>query len=118
MKIPAWLFTMMTTAALVLIGCGKPSSVDTSALEKSFKSAEATLQTSADKALAALKARDYTGAMAELKALASNAKVTPEQKQAIKDVMAQVEKLVADATAKAKNEAGKAMEDLKKSLPK
>ena len=73
-------------------GCSKQSSVDTASFEKSFKSAEATVQTSADKVVTAIKSADYSGALAELKTLASNAKLTPEQQQAIKDVMAQVEK--------------------------
>ena len=103
---------------LSMAGCGKQGSVDTGSLEKSFKSAEAAVQTSADKAVAAVKSADYSGALAELKTLASNAKLTPEQQQAIKDVMAQVEKAVADAASKATGEGDKAMKDIPKALPK
>jgi len=56
--------------------------------------------------------------MTELKSLASNAKLTPEQQQAIKDVMAQVEKAIADAAGKAADEASKAMQNIPKGLPK
>ena len=103
---------------LAMAGCSKQGSVDTSALEKSFKPAEAALQTSADKVVTAIKSDDYSGAMAELKTLASYAKLTPEQQQAIKDVMAQVEKAISDAAGKAAGEASKAMKDMPNALPK
>ena len=99
-------------------GCNKQGGVDTASFEKSFKSAEATVQTSADKVVTAIKSADYSGALAELKTLATNAKLTPEQQQAIKDLMAQVEKLIADAAIKAAGEAGNAMKDVPKALPK
>jgi hypothetical protein len=122
MKTSRWIHTAIHTAimtvTLAMAGCGKQSSVDTASLEKSFKSAEAAVQTSADKAVAAIKSADYSGAMVELKSLASNAKLTPEQQQSIKDVMAQVEKLMADTANKAAGEAGQAMKDLPKTLPK
>jgi hypothetical protein len=104
--------------ALALAGCSKQGNIDTSALETNFKSAEAALKDSADKAVAAVRAADYSGALAELKKLADNAKLTPEQQQAIKDVMAQVQNAVADAAGKAAGEASKAMKDMPKALPK
>ena len=117
MKTSRWIHTAIMTVTLAMAGCGKQGSVDTGSLEKSFKSAEAAVQTSADKAVAAIKSADYSSAMTELKTLASNAKLTPEQQQAIKDVMAQVEKAIADAASKAAGEANKAMKDLPKGLP-
>ena len=102
----------------VLAGCSKGGGVDTSGLEKSFQAVEPTLKASADKAVAAVKSADYSGALAELKNLANNAKLTPEQQQTVKDVMAQVEKAVSDVAAKATGDATKAADDLKKSLPK
>lgn len=103
---------------LALAGCSKQGGIDTAALETNFKSAEATLKASADKAVAAIKSADYSGAIAELKKLAQDAKLTPEQKQAVKDVVAQVEKAIADAAGKAADEAGKALKDASKALPK
>ena len=109
----------MTATALAFLGCSKnQSSVDTAPVEKSFASAEPTTKTTADKAVSAVKAGDYTTALSELKTLASNAKLTPEQQQAIKDVMAQVQKAVADMATQAQGEAGKAVDNLQKSLPK
>ena len=118
MKTSRWIHTAIMTVTLAMAGCGKQSSVDTASFEKSFKTAEAAVQTSADKVVTAIKSADYTGAMTELKTLASNAKLTPEQQQAIKDVMAQVEKLIADTANKAAGEASKAMKDMPKALPK
>jgi hypothetical protein len=118
MKASGWILTAVMAATLAMAGCTKEGSVDTAAFEKSFKTAEAAVQTSAEKVTTAIKAGDYSGAMAELKTLASNAKLTPEQQQTIKDVMAQVEKLVADAANKVAGEASKAVKDLPKTLPK
>ena len=118
MKTTKWIHTAIMTVTLAMAGCGKQSSVDTASFERSFKTAEAGVQTSADKVVTAIKSADYSGAVAELKTLASNAKLTPEQQQSIKDVMAQVEKLMADTANKAAGEAGKAMKDLPNTLPK
>jgi hypothetical protein len=118
MKTSKWIHTAIMAVTLAMAGCGKQSSVDTASFEKSFKTAEAAVQTSADKVVTAIKSADYSGAMAELKTLASNAKLTPEQQQTIKDVMAQVEKLVADAANKVADEASKAVKDIPKTLPK
>jgi hypothetical protein len=118
MKTSKWIHTAIMTVTLAMAGCGKQSSVDTASFEKSFKTAEAAVQTSADKVVTAIKSADYVGAMTELKTLASNAKLTPEQQQAVKDVIAQVEKLMADTANKAAGEANKAMKDIPKGLPK
>ena len=118
MKTSKWIHTAIMTLSLAMAGCGKQSSVDTASFERSFKSAEAHVQTSADKVVTAIKSADYSGAMTELKALASNVKLTPEQQQTIKDVMAQIEKSVADAASKAAGEAGQAAKDIPKTLPK
>jgi len=130
MKISAWMLTAVMTITLALVGCsqqgggggggagGGSSSIDTSAVESSFQSAEATLKASADKAIAAVKSADYSDAVAELKKLADNANLTPEQKQAIKDLTDKVQKAITEAAGKAAEGAGKAMEDVSKSLPK
>jgi 23S rRNA G2445 N2-methylase RlmL len=118
MKTSRWIHTAIMTVTLAMTSCGKQSSVDTAAFEKNFKTAEAPVQTSADKVVSAVKAADYSGAMAELKTLASNTKLTPEQQQSIKDVMAQVEKLIADAANKTAGDASQAMKDMPKALPK
>ena len=112
--------TLAAIAAVMfaVAGCGSKSSVDTKPIETSFQSAEAATKSAADKAVSAIKSADYAGAVSELKSLASKAKLTPEQQQAIKDVMAQVEKALAEMAKKAAGEAEKATKDLKSVLPK
>ncbi len=112
------MLTAVMAVTLALVGCSKQGGIDTSALEKNFLSAETTLKASADKAVAAIKSADYSGAVSELKKLASEAKLTPEQQQAIKDVIAQVEKAIADAAGKATDAAGKTLQDAQKALAK
>ena len=108
----------MMAAGFALSGCGSKGGVDTTALENNFKAAEATAQTAANQAVSAIKSGDYAGALSQLKTLAGNAKLTSEQKQAIQDVMASVQKAAADAASKATGDATKALNDAKKTLPK
>ena len=118
MKTGGWILAVVVGVTLTLVGCSKQGGIDTTALETNFKSAEATVKASADKAVAAVKSADYSGAVAELKKLAGDAKLTPEQQQAIKDVIAQVEKAISEAATKAAGDASKAASDVTKSLPK
>ena len=118
MKIMQWILTATAAASLILTGCSKKSSVDTAPLEKSFSSAESTNKSSADKAVSAIKSGDYSGAMAELKTLTSRAKLTPEQQQAVKDTLAQVQQQLTDAASKVGKEAEKAASNIQKSLGK
>src|SRR2546427_2116800 len=118
MKFTNWILTILAATTLLASGCGKKSSVDTAPLEKSFASAEPANKAAADKAVSAIKAEDYSGATAQLQKLASETKLTPEQQQAIKDTLAQVQKQLTDAAAKVSKDGQKAASDLQKSLPK
>ena len=118
MKVSGWILTAVMTMTLAMAGCSKQGGIDTAAFESSFKSAEAALQPSVEKAVAAVKGADYSGAMAELKTLASNAKLTPEQQQVIKDLMAQVGKAISEAAGKVAGDASKAVKDMPNALPK
>jgi hypothetical protein len=59
-----------------------------------------------------IRSKDYSGAMAELKQLTANAKLTPEQRQSLEDTVKQVQheftdtaKKVADDTREGLNKA-------------
>jgi len=118
MKLSRRILIIHAASALLVSGCASKSSVDTAPLEKSFASAEPANKTAADKAVSAIKTGDYTGATAELQKLAAQAKLTPEQQQAVKETLAALQKQLADVAAKATKDAGKAAGDLQKSLPK
>ncbi len=110
MKFTKWIVTSFVAVMLVASGCGSKNSVDTAPLEKSFASAEPANKSAADSAASAIKSEDYPGAMAQLQKLASQAKLTPEQQQAVKDTLAPASKAAKDGQ--------KAATDLQKSLPK
>ncbi len=101
----------------VLTGCSK-SGVNTGKLEGSFNSAQPATKSSVDAAVAAIQAGNYTDALAKLQALGAQAKLTPEQQQAIQDVIAQIQKQLTAQAEKAQKDAGNALGDLQKSMKK
>ncbi|MCX7886180.1 MAG: hypothetical protein N3B01_02840 [Verrucomicrobiae bacterium] len=117
MKSLPLMVAVVAAGALLLFGCRK-SGVDTGKLESSFRSAEAAAKKDVDAAVAAIKAGNYTEALAKLQAAAAHAKLTPEQQRAIQDVVEQLKKQLAAKAEQIKKEAGKALGDLQKSLPK
>ena len=117
MKQCVWRLRLLLAVTLLFVGCSKTSSVDTGKLESSFQAADPN-KSEADKAVAAIKAGNYSQALTELQQLAKKAKLTPEQQQAIKDVIAPVQKQMSEMATKAGGDAQKATGDLQKSLPK
>lgn len=118
MKFHHRILLAITLTTLALTGCNKSGgSVDASPIEKSFAAADSTLKAAAEKAVSAIKNADYSTATAELQKLAAN-KLTDDQKKAISDVLAQVQKALTEAGSKAAGEAGKALGDAQKSLGK
>jgi len=118
MKLTKWILIAMAATPLLLSGCGKKSSVDTAPIEKSFATADPATKSSADSAVSAIKSSDYSGALASLQKLGAQAKLTPDQQQAVKDVIAQVQQALTDSAAKAGKDAQKAASDMQKSLTK
>lgn len=112
---------MVLVASVAFVGCGKKG-VDTGSLEKNFASAEAPAKAGVEKAVSSIKAGDYAGALTELKKVADKAKLTPEQQQAINDVIAQVNQMIAEqmkaAGDKATKDLNKAAEGIKNPLAK
>jgi len=118
MKTRFLILSCCAALAVAMFGCAKKSEVDTSKLENSFATAEPADKSQSAKVVDAVKAGDYNAALASLKVLAQQAKLTPEQKSAIEDVTAQVQKQLSEAINKAAESGKKAADDLKKSLPK
>ncbi len=121
MKLVNWKSLMLMLAALAVAGCNKQSaqpSVDTTQLENSFKSADPATQNRAQRAIAEIKSADYSSALARLKEMASNAKLTPEQQQAIQNTLSQIEQGFKDTAAKVKQTANNALSDAGKSIEK
>lgn len=106
---------IVLVASVAMIGCGGSPA---SKVESSFASAEPSLKEGAQKAVEAVKAGNYAGAAAQLQTLAANAKLTPEQQAAIKDLIADVQKHIQAKAAEAAENAKKAMGDLQKSFGK
>ena len=116
MKIQKWVVSCIAVLALVVAGCNKGDSVDTSGVEKAFASSPPDVKSSADAIVASVKSADYSGALAKLKSLPST--LTPEQQQSVKDLMTQIQTKITDAASKAGSDAQKAVGDVQKSLTK
>lgn len=110
--------SLMILALYAGMGCAKKGQVDTVKLEASFSTAEASKKSEVDKVVASVKSQDWAGATAALERLAADAKLTEEQKQAVKNTLAQVSSAVKEAVGKAGAEVNKALGEAQKSLPK
>jgi len=107
-------------ATLGIVGCNKEAgadvSVDTTQLQQAFQSAEPALKSGVDTAITAIKNKDYAGALSGLQKTAADAKLTPEQTQAVKDLLAKLQQAVTGAASKVMGEAGKAADDAAKAV--
>ena len=123
---------ILLAAALVSPGCAKKDGNNTAKLDAAFQSASTDLQALYNEAVVAIQSADYPAALNLLNKLAAHAQLTPEQKQAVLDMIEQVKKVggaalsgATQAADKAAQDAGKAAEgatkaldDAKKLLPK
>ena len=115
-------FVSILSVAIALslwaVGCAKQDNVNTAKLESSFSSAEPASKSEVDKAVSAIKSADYSSALASLQKVAAQAKLTPEQQQAVNDVIAQVQKQLSAGMEKAGADAQKALDSAKQAIPK
>jgi hypothetical protein len=114
----SYILILVAFALCVASGCAKKEQVDTVKLEASFNTAEPSTKGEVDKAVAAIKQQDWAGATASLQRLGADAKLTEDQKKAVKDTLEDVGKVIKDTAQKAVDGAGKALEDAQKSLGK
>lgn len=121
MKIQHLFLTLIAAAAFVFAGCSKSNgtiSVNTDKLTAAFQTAESDAKTAVDAAVTSVKNADYAGAVKQLKALGDKYKLTPEQQQAVNDVIAKVQKAIEAAASQASDAAGKAATDLGNAIKK
>ena len=108
MKHTSYLGAIAAALAFTFAGCSKDGSVDTSKVESSFSASDAQGKSDVDQVVAAVKAGDFAAATAPLQKLASNVKLTPEQQQAVKDLLTEVQDKVKEAAAKVGEQASEA----------
>jgi hypothetical protein len=114
--------TAMAGAALLgLAGCSKTSSdfggaaaLDTSKLQAAFAAVSSVDKVEIEKAISAIKSGDYAGGVASLKTAAANLKLSPEQQQSIKELLAQAQARLGAAAGQAMDKATDAAGDLQK----
>lgn len=92
-------------------GCSKDNGgIDTSRVEAAFQHTDSTTQsnqhTNIDNALAEIRSRNYSGALASLQKAGATLKLTPEQKSAIDDLMNQIQVKASEALKTASKSAG------------
>jgi hypothetical protein len=87
-------------------------------VQSAFSSAPTVEKADVDAAVSAVKSGNYQDALASLKKVAANAKLTPEQQTAMQDLMTQIQAKIADAAKQAGDSATKVAGDLQKSLGK
>lgn len=114
----AFIPSLMIVVLCAMAGCAKKEEVNTAKLEASFSTSEPANKSEVDKVVAAVKNQDWAGATASLQKLAADAKLTEAQKQAVKDTLEQVGKVIKDTADKAVGEANKALGEAQKSLGK
>jgi hypothetical protein len=98
------LTALILAAGLGLAGCSKsnptgpaptqntgPGGAEVAKVEKAFASADASLRFPVDDTLRIVKAGAYADALPSLRKLAGNARLTPEQKQALQELIQKLE---------------------------
>ena len=118
MRRVGWLSIALVAVCLTLGACGKSDKVDTSKVEKSFSSAQPASKSAVDELKAAVAAKDYAKASAALQKLASSAKLTSDQRQAVDDVASQLKKKITEQAKQVAKDTDKALDDVQKQLPK
>jgi ABC-type enterochelin transport system substrate-binding protein len=91
--------------------------INTRSAEKEFQTAEPEVRAEFDRAVVAVRSGDYSEALDRLKNLATNARLTPEQQESVRDLLGKVQDAVKRGATRAVEGASDALEDVRKSLP-
>jgi hypothetical protein len=93
-----WIALLTLTMTLALIGsaCGKGRKVETDNLARSFATTSTELKTEVQKALAAIKTRDFDTALDSLRTVAQDENLTDGQKQAILDTVTDITVIITE----------------------
>lgn len=92
--------TVLIGSTLLLVGCGKSSSLDTSKLSAGFQGAPTEQKSGVDAAVKAIGSGDFATAAESLKKAVKGAKLSPEQKTAVSEVVAEMQKVASQDPGK------------------
>jgi pectin methylesterase-like acyl-CoA thioesterase len=90
------ILALALTLGVLLTACSKARKVETNKLSQSFATASAEVKAEVDKALGALKTKDYLTALTALKKVTDTVKLTDAQKRAVTDSVTDIEVIVAE----------------------
>ncbi len=79
--------------ALLTAGCGKSAQLDTSNLSSSFQSEPSERKGNVDDAISAIGSGDFGAASESLKKAVKGAQLNPEQKAAVSEAVAEMQKI-------------------------
>jgi hypothetical protein len=91
----AALCSTVTLTALLLIGCGGSTKVDTANLQKTYQSAPGNVKSHVDKAVASLGAKQFPQAIRALRDGVKQGPPSEEQKDVLLDIIKQVQIIMA-----------------------
>lgn len=101
MKLSIWFATVWMGILAVAIGCGgKSGNLDTAKLSSSFQSAPADRKSSVDAAAKAIQSGDFAAAADSLKKAVKGAQLSPDQKTAVSEVVAEMQKIASQDSAR------------------
>jgi len=87
-----------STPATITMGS---ASIDMTEVNKQFQGAASDIRADLENAILQLRSGNYPEAMGQFKFIASNTRLTPEQQQAIKNLLAKVQGAIASGATKA-----------------
>ncbi|MDA1274316.1 MAG: hypothetical protein O2960_09730 [Verrucomicrobia bacterium] len=100
MKLSLSFATACMGILILVTGCGKTSHTDTTKLSSSFQGAPADRKSSIDAAAKAIQSGDFAAAADSLKKAVKGAQLSPEQKTAVSEMVAEMQKIASQDSDK------------------